>query len=369
MPCISDGTILIPESLLTYGTILAYYLYVRSTPVPGSTPNAPASAQEVPQKVIDRLYQLKSALSILEDLGFSAIHHDDDEDVLDDQSSEGETPKSRPQYRLSEAEMKVLIAEMEKFRDESVSRNNVRRQRMKLAKEKKADSSVRDDDIVKKGNKKIAGESSTPSKPKSIFDLEEPEFVSSKPSAPSLPLSSPFNNDELSTFGEARSIDVHTAKEKADKNHTLRFHTSKIERSERRREGKRRRAMGGDDDVPYRNTKKDSAQEKDSKEDMEQEGDDLDVDAPDNIDMESVNDKKRSRDSLNDSVVDADDDDEGYYELVKRQKRGIKEQKRAVFESVQTTSGSAFIRLRVSDISLLTMLFTVLDPDRIWKKS
>lgn len=308
----------------------------------------------MPQKVIDRLYQLKSALSILEDLGFSALRDDEDEDVFDDQSSGSETPESRLQYRLSEAEMKDLIAEMEKFRGENDSRDHVRRQRMKLAKEKKAGGSVADSDNLKKGNKKITVESSTPPRTKSIFDLEEPKFVPSKSSAPTLPISSPFANEELSVFGEARSIDVHVAKEKDDRKHSLRFHTSKIERSERRREGKRRRAMGGDDDVPYRNTKveKDSAPEKVPKEGMDQEGDDLDPDAPDEgANMRPVEGKKRSRVSLDDSIADVGAGDEGYYELVKRQKREVKEQRRAAFETVPTPSGLASIHLSACEFT------------------
>lgn len=88
---------------MTYAAVLAYFLHVRSTPVPGPTPNAPSSSRTVPSDVLNRLFQLKQSLSILEDYGFSVLD-DDDEDDDDDDEEETVDGTGEEEEELDEVE-------------------------------------------------------------------------------------------------------------------------------------------------------------------------------------------------------------------------------------------------------------------------
>ncbi|KAF8339980.1 Sas10 C-terminal domain-containing protein [Cantharellus anzutake] len=321
------------QSLLSYASVLAYYFYVRSTPVSGPTSDSPTYAKDVPQKVIDRLWQLKNALSILEDLGFSAIDDDDDDDVLGSQISEDDAQLGA-KHHLSEQEIQALIAEMEKNKSTIDARNDAHKQRLRRARERQAASSIPDG--VKNKSKVVA--KSPPPKPKIAYDLEESEFIPSEPSKPSGPSnphpSSPPIEEDLSAFGEATSLDPHIAKEKAARKNALQFYTAKIERGQRRREGKRRHALTGDDDVPYQNTKERQSSKKPAVGGMELGGDDPHPGAPsDASGVDTLNSKKRGRDSTDGGAVNADVDGDEHHELVKRQKRESKENKRAEVEA------------------------------------
>ena len=151
--------------------------------------------------VLKRLLTLKQSLSTLEDLDFAAS--DEESDIDDD--------------------------------DESLSLN--------------MDASPTDKPPKKK-RKTDSAESKKPALP--VFDLVEPVYNRSKP------LSSNVTTDKSSTdaYGEATFLQHADQADKNARKKSLRFHTSKIESASARRQGARNNAVGGDDDIPYRERRK-----------------------------------------------------------------------------------------------------------------
>jgi U3 small nucleolar RNA-associated protein 3 len=151
-------------------------------------------------------------------------------------------------------------------------------------------------------------------KPSPVFDLEEPKYVPSKPRIATLASIS----EEDDAFGDAMALDTADAADKTARRHTLRFHTAKIESASARRQGARL-AHGGDDDLPYRERRK----EKEARVQHEvqagkrgQGGDDLDDIADAGMDDES-----------------AEENVDGYYSLIRRQKREQKEAKKLAYDA------------------------------------
>lgn len=151
------------------------------------------------------------------------------------------------------------------------------------------------------------------------FNLEEPEFVSSKSS-------SHPHEKATDVFGEATSLDYVDAADKRAQQKSLRFLTSKIESADARRKGARTNALGGDDDIPYRERKKEKearvAKEAQAKL-KKQGGADLD-----NVDPEPNKNKE-------DSSGDSNDESQGYYELIKRASKEKKEKKKADYDAAR----------------------------------
>jgi U3 small nucleolar RNA-associated protein 3 len=316
-------------------------LYVRATPVPGPTPSSQTTARVVPQKVIDRLFQLKQSLSILESLGFSAL--DDGSDDSDSDSDGDTASSSASQQPLSEAEIKIMLAELDHGRhiDETVKAK--RMERMKRAKERaQATSKPKSKPSPEaKGAPKAVAASP-------VFDLEEPEFVPSKSSSSTRPhLATPS-----SSYGEPTALDYADTEDKSARRKTLRFHTSRIESASRRRESARSGALGGDDDLPWRDMRREKQQAKDdlaAKQNRRgQGGDDLgDPDAPDseqdNATHAAGKGKKRQRDDDDGKENgEAEEGPDGYYELVKKQKREAKQEKKAAYEAQRASSRCVF---------------------------
>ena len=153
-----------------------------------------------------------------------------------------------------------------------------------------------------------------------IFDLVEPQFVSSKSSS-----SHELLANDTDAYGEMTALHFADLADKSVRKKSLRFHTSKIDSASARRQGARNQAVGGDDDLPYRQRKK----EKDAqlvkeavKKLNNQGGDDLDDEDPE---PPRVGEKRSRQDE-----DDADPDE--YYELVKKKSTEKKEKKRAEYE-------------------------------------
>jgi U3 small nucleolar RNA-associated protein 3 len=140
-----------------------------------------------------------------------------------------------------------------------------------------------------------------------VFDLVEPEFTSST-AAQHRP------DSGVDAYGEATSLQHADAADKSARRKTLRFHTSKIESASARRQGARNNAVGGDDDLPYRDSRKQPAKVAQSS--RGQGGQDLDESEPQS------------------KLPDGEDAD-GYYELVKRKSKEKKEHKKAEYEAAQ----------------------------------
>ncbi|KAF7985511.1 hypothetical protein HWV62_3725 [Athelia sp. TMB] len=308
------------QAVLTYATTLAFYLHLRSSPKYVQNSEL---LKEHP--IMSRLLALKQSISTLEDLDFAPS--DDDEESGSD-LGDGESPSSdedealdREQLwkfdklkGLEDDELVALLAEAE-----SLIPASSRRQPAEKPPKKK---------------RKVDADSKKAAKP--AFDLVEPVYARDKLSASSTAV----NSGDTDAYGEATSLQHADQVDKAARKKSLRFHTSKIESNSARRKGARN-AIGGDDDIPYRERKKEKearlAKESEKKAKTKgQGGDDLDdVDA-------AVGTKKRPREDDEDDEPPADGAD-GYYELVKRKSKEKKEKKKADYEEAQAVARPNFV--------------------------
>jgi U3 small nucleolar RNA-associated protein 3 len=265
---------------------------------------------------------LKQSLSTLEDLDFAASDEesdidDDDESLslnMDDDNDNFDREQLWKYDRLNGleiGELKDLLNDAQSFTA------------LKMAGRSSAN----------KPPKKKLKTDSAESKPP-VFDLVEPVHNRSKHSSSD----HPADTIGVDAYGEATSL--HHA-DQADKNartKSLRFHTSKIESASARRQGARNWAVGGDDDIPYRERRKEKegrlAKESERKaSSREQCGDDLD-------DVEPENEvRKRPRNEKDDEDDSSDEQGaDGYYELVKRKAKEKKEKKRTNYEEAQAAA-------------------------------
>lgn len=305
------------EALITYATTLAFYLYLRASEYYSQRPELLRS-----HPIFARLLQLKQALSTLEELDFhlsesdSGIGDTEDEDSL--VSEEGMDGSILPKryYKGSQLAFDDLAALLREAEEAVAS--------VKTQKKTKPTQSRPPKEPPKKKRK-----TSTVIKPATVFDLEEPTYIPSKHRTSTLTSIS----GEDDAFGDAMVLGSADAADKKARRHTLRFHTSKIESASARRQGARL-SLGGDDDVPYRERRKEKearAQREAQAGKRGQGGDDLD-----GIEPESL---VRAMGKVN---VDEDDEDaeesvDGYYSLVQRQKREAKESRKLAYEAAKAT--------------------------------
>ena len=186
-----------------------------------------------------------------------------------------------------------------------------------------------------KKKRKTSTKSTTPDNPpikastkESIFDLVEPEFTSSKPSSRIDP-----DIDMKDAYGEVSSLQHADAVDKKARRKSLRFHTSKIESASARRQMARNQAVGGDDDLPYRERRKEKearlAKEAAAKV-RGQGGADLDDTVPEPKVEKTAKEDGGSSDEGNGP--------DGYYELVKKKSKERKEHKKAEYEAAQAAA-------------------------------
>lgn len=368
-----------PETLLTYATTLAFYLHLRTLPKYTSQPLLLRA-----HPIFSRLLQLKQALSTLEELDFDLSSDSDvdsegdseDDDYEDmnldieedmaalkrlQEEEEDEEDETTTGYggmervlRLNAGaggkgkkgkgkgsptkvdlnELARLLEEAEQGLPDRLRPNPQVKTKVKVNKQSDAD--------VAEPPAKKRKTSKTKATPAPTFDLVEPEFVSSRPSSSKSNSTSTIND----SYGDQTALTSTDIADKSARRHTLRFHTSKIESSAARRSGARA-ALGGDDDVPYRERRK----EKDIKERKEREkreaggklgmgGDDLDDEEPETTEKKS---KARGADEGNDGEGDTDMlDGEGYYELVSKARKDKKEKKKKEHDEEKFASRYAF---------------------------
>ncbi|KDR82716.1 hypothetical protein GALMADRAFT_238215 [Galerina marginata CBS 339.88] len=291
------------QALLSYSTTLAFYLHLRSS---AKYAQRPALLQSHP--ILQRLVTLKQSLQTLEDLDFAVTDsegEDDEDDYMgmDDILADGETVWSLDHEDMDPQELADLL--------------NDAKQPIDAPKPKDANPPRKKRKTVEERVTKMV----TP-----VFDLVEPDFTSSKTTSHRHQVGDDFTD----AYGEATTLHSVDAADKTARTKSLRFHTSKIESASARRQGARNQASGGDDDIPYRERKK----EKDARLVMEaairarnQIGEALNDDDP-----EPQLGRKRSR----------EDDDEGgespdeYYELVKKRSKEDKAKKKAEYEDIHS---------------------------------
>ncbi|KAF8490792.1 Sas10 C-terminal domain-containing protein [Russula emetica] len=306
------------QALITYATTLAFYLYLRASEYYSQRPELLRS-----HPIFARLLQLKQALTTLEELDFhisesdSGIGDTEEEDSLvSEEEMDGSTLSKR--YRngsqLAFDDLAVLLREAEEAAACATTQ-----------KKTKPTTLPRPPKEPPKKKRKI----STAVKSATVFDLEEPTYVPFKTRTSTLTPTS----GEGDAFGDAIVLGSTDAADKKARRHTLRFHTSKIESASARRQGARL-SLGGDDDVPYRERRKEKearAQREAQAGKRGQGGDDLDGTEPESL--------VRATGKVN---VDEDDESaeesvDGYYSLVQRQKREQKESKKLAYEAVKAT--------------------------------
>jgi U3 small nucleolar RNA-associated protein 3 len=162
-----------------------------------------------------------------------------------------------------------------------------------------------------KKKRKTSKDSSAPAQP--IFDLVEPEFEPTRKAS----TAETSTRDSISdVYGEALSLQHADEADKSARRKSLRFHTTKIESVGARRQGARQ-ALGGDDDIPYRERRKEKEARllKEAKGRLKSQG---------GADLDDIDPEPRQNE-------DADAD--GYYNLVKKQSKEKKEKKKADYEA------------------------------------
>ena len=126
----------------------------------------------------------------------------------------------------------------------SQRKNKVRRPSSKKAEHSSQDKST----PSPKKKRKTAAEAKKGKLP--VFDLEEPEFPAKAKSA-----ARTSSNADVDAYGELSALQSADAQDKAARKKSLRFHTAKIESGLARRE-RARAAAGGDDDIPWKERRK-----------------------------------------------------------------------------------------------------------------
>ena len=203
-----------------------------------------------------------------------------------------------------------------------------------------------------------------------VFDLVEPEFEysTSKP----VPFSSP--SDATDSFGEQTVLQSFDAADKKARKKSLRFHTSKIEGAATRRDKGVKSLLGGDDDIPYKERKK-QKEIREAKESLKKGrglgGDDL-GDGNHEADMyveftgfggnigEDESSKKRSRDDEDEEDEDVDPGE--YYSLVESSAKREKEKKKAEYDAAKTAERYVLLNPRPRNT-----LLTSVTPEMPWR--
>jgi len=308
LPQINETT----ETLLSYCTMVSFYLHLRATPKYTKRPHLLRQ-----QPVLKRLLTLKQSLSTLEDLDFAASDNEDydDEEMGLDPLSSGESVWSIARRQGLEPDE---LAEL--LQDASVHQSVPSPSQGKRSSVPAPSSLPEPAKPPKKKRKTVEEQSPKITIP--VFDLEEPEFVPSK-----RPSSSKSAVED--SYGEVSALHEVDAADKSARKKSLRFHTSKIESVSARRQGARNQAAGGDDDIPYRDRKKEKAAAsiKAAAKRASEGGQDLDGEEP-----EPRIGEKRSRGS--DDEGSGDESGDEYYELVKKKTKEKKEKKKAEYEEL-----------------------------------
>ena len=304
------------EALLTYATTLAYYLHLRASE---KYVARPLLLRKHP--IMNRLLTLKQSLVTLESLGVGSESQDeDDEGDAEDYELGSDTPDLWS-LLLKQGIESDELAELLRDADENPTK----------ARKK--------DKVEAKPPKKKRKTSDDSEMGRPTFDLVEPDFEVASTSTKKKRLA-PVDANATDAFGEATFLQHTDATDKQARKKSLRFHVSRIESSSARRQNARSNAVGGDDDIPYRERRKEKEQR------MEKErqrkagtlgmgGDDLD-----DLDPEMADASGRSKKRRREADVDADSDSDmaeahGYYELIKRQAAEKKIKKKADYEEAR----------------------------------
>ncbi|KAI1794865.1 Sas10 C-terminal domain-containing protein, partial [Ganoderma leucocontextum] len=329
------------QALLTYATTLAFYLHLCASPKYAQRPDLLRA-----HPILPRLLTLKQSLHTLEELdfagsddesGLSSSDLDDEEDEEIDWMADaqdvwaGNNTLKRKGAALEQDELEELLREAEGIMDVDVLPKANGNNKEKEKKTKRKSKAVDGEPEPPKKKRKAADASAKTAMPMPVFDLVEPEL------APSSKGKSKAKSVDAAedVYGEADTLDAADAADKQARKKSLRFHVARIESTAARRAGARAHTVGGDDDIPYRERKREREARlaKVVAKAREGLGADLDdVDPEMEMDGEAgvKKGKKRSRDEEDE---ESDGEDDGYYELVKRKSKEKKEKKKYEYET------------------------------------
>ncbi|KAJ9113838.1 hypothetical protein QFC19_000031 [Naganishia cerealis] len=326
------------QSLLTYATMLAFYLHLAALPE-DQRPDFST------HPILPRLAQLKEGVSMLEDLDFDAASVDDeDEDDEEDEGVDGVDEEDEDE-ELANGKAELIGRLVDStgvdwddadnlWQGGELEENELEDLR-EDAKDEMSDDDLDLDDAEDEEPEIVLPKAKSSKKDKrdknfnkkSKFALEEPEFV---PASKNKKSAAGSRNDENDEFGDATVLNAADSADKSAKKRSLRFHTSKIAATSARRAAAREALLGGDDDIPYKSKQaaRDAVLRRNSA--AGDGGEDLD-----GSDW-SEKDRKRAREVM--EAEDAVEADDGYYELVKKRKT---EEKQARKEEYDATAAQA----------------------------
>ncbi|KAJ3875736.1 Sas10 C-terminal domain-containing protein [Lentinula edodes] len=299
------------QTLLTYTTTLAFYLYLRASQKYAQKPELLRS-----HPVMQRLLKLKQSLITLEDLNF-AVSDDDDSGDEEEENEEDDIMQDARQlwereHSNEDEDEDVDSDELDQLLADARSITNSNSNRVIIQPKAPA--------LTHPPKKKRKTDSESEKSSLSMFDLVEPEFVSSKTTSSTSPYAA------ADAFGEATSLQHADATDKSARRKTLRFHTSRIESANARRSNARSNALGGDDDIPYRERKKD-------REDRLAREAAARVRTQGGADLDDTEPEPRRPDDNDGDGDEEMEDANGYYDLVKKQVKEKKERKKAEYEA------------------------------------
>ncbi|KAG9003730.1 hypothetical protein FRB93_010951 [Tulasnella sp. JGI-2019a] len=338
------------QTLLTYATLVAFYLHLRALPQYATRPETLAA-----HPIMGRLLSLKTGLAELEGLGFSALSEDASSSEGDDDEEGEGFGGLKGMGRISKAELEALMRDVnvqsEDDEDDDDEEDEEEEERSD------DDDDENEDELPTKSVARPSKTTHAPLPPK--FDLIEPTFESHRvkkskkiESGNKLSLD---DNDDFG-YGDPFSLPQSDLSDKTQRRRDLKFHTQKIERKSKRREKARmgRVGVGGDDDLPYETEEKKTRKARDLAEEGWGGADGDNADA-NNVDLGAkkrawgepkpganvnesgvVSGKKRTRD-LGDESPDAEGGEPSteYLELVKGLKKRKKDEKQAVWNAAE----------------------------------
>ncbi|KAG8826809.1 hypothetical protein FRC19_007377 [Serendipita sp. 401] len=318
------------QTLLTYATTLAFYLHMRASKKYAGNPKLMQT-----HPILARLLTLKQAMSSLERLDFGPNSDGSDDDLgSDDLDDIDDIWEGKGLADMDEDEFMELLRDAQEANAKLATENrptaaNKEAPREGPKKKKKKAPSHKETGGGEEEKQRRKEKQKKQKKKKQAFDLEEPEFVSTAKTNGTYAKQS-NSIHQLPAYGEHTSLASVDAQDKSARKKSLQFHVSKIENSSAKRTKARGAAMAGDDDIPYRERDKEreirlqkESQKRVAK--LGQGGEDLEVieDEP------TPSRKKRPREDDTEDASEVGND--GYYELVKRQKKTEKDVSKAQY--------------------------------------
>ncbi|KZT09350.1 uncharacterized protein LAESUDRAFT_756975 [Laetiporus sulphureus 93-53] len=317
------------QALITYCTTLAFYLHLRSQEKYARRPELLRS-----HPIFPRLLTLKQSLTTLEDLNLGISSDDEDESP----PGENDPMVDAEQRWFFENSKGLELGELEELLQQAdfMMADGDGEDTMPKAKPKPKKTVIEEPPKKRRKTEKKASADPKPTVP--VFDLIEPDMSQFKST------SSKSRHDSSSSadvYGEATALDSADAADKQARKKSLRFHAARIESTSARRHSARSAAMGGDDDIPYRERKKQKEERllrEAAAKHPGQGGDDLDDVEPEPRATQTQKEKKkRARESDGESGSDEGGED-GYYELVQRASKERKEKKKAEYEAARAAA-------------------------------